>query len=372
MGLHFKPTFKRSAFRRKMIHWFRKEQRDLPWRHTGDPYRIWISEIMLQQTQVATVLPYYREFLGRFPTIRRLATAPLSRVLASWAGLGYYIRTRRLHRTAKMIVRNYSGKFPDRYEDLLSLPGIGRYTAGAILSIAFGKKFPVLDGNVERVLARIMAIRGDIKAPACQKLLWAMAEDLVPAHAPSEFNQAMMELGATVCLPRQPQCGRCPVRSFCRANRLNLETSLPQIRRSPNAQLIHRVAAVIRDQQNRVLLWQRQGKTLLRGFWEFPHFDLGDRELKSHPEQRHYALLLEKRLGASFGRGLRVSRSLCTFQHSITFRRIRLQAFEVNLVENPIHRHRENSSQRWVVVNKLKNHLFDSASLRILAAISRP
>lgn len=371
MGLHFKPTFKRSAFQCKMIHWFRKEQRDLPWRHTGDPYRIWISESMLQQTQVAAVLPYYREFLRRFPTVRRLATAPLSRVLASWAGLGYYIRARRLHRTAKLIVRNYSGRFPDRYEDLLSLPGIGRYTAGAILSIAFGKKFPVLDGNVERVLARIMAVRSDIKAPACQKFLWAMAEDLVPARAPSEFNQSMMELGAMVCLPRQPQCGRCPVQSFCRAHRLNLETSIPQIRQSPNTQQIHRVAAVIRDQRNRVLLWQRQGKTQLRGFWEFPHFDLGDRELNSQPERRNYAALLEKRLRASIGQGHRVSRSLCAFQHSITFRRIRLHAFEINLAEDSNLRHRENSAQRWVAVNHLKNHLYDSASLKILAAISK-
>lgn len=357
-------------FQRRLLKWYRRERRDLPWRRTRDPYRIWVSEIMLQQTQVSTVVPYYQRFVKELPTVRRLAAAPFSKVLSLWAGLGYYHRSRNLHRTAGLIVRNHRGRFPDRHEDVLALPGIGRYTAGAILSLAFNKRFPVVDGNVERVLARVLALRGNIKSAPHQKRLWAVAEQLVPASAPSDFNQAMMELGATVCLPRQPQCGRCPVLQSCAAHRLHLEMRIPQVRRSMRVQEAHRLAAVVRDSQNRILLAQRREETLMRDFWEFPLFDVPPEKKKRAQGKAEPPRFLERALQKRFGGSFHVETSLCSFVHSITFRRIHLRAYSVKGCGDGQRLSQLSVPTRWVPFHLLKKYLFDSASLKILAALT--
>jgi A/G-specific adenine glycosylase len=210
-----------------LLAWYAREQRDLPWRRTRDPYAIWISETMLQQTQVATVIPYWTRWLHRFPTVVALAQAPLDDVLKAWQGLGYYARARNLHRAAQVIVEKHGGVFPTRLEDVLALPGVGRYTAGAVCSIAFDQDVPIVDANVIRVLCRVFGVRGDPKSTKSQAELWRLAEALIPPGQARPFNQAMMELGALVC-HQAPRCGVCPVRERCVAYQSGDPTGLPE------------------------------------------------------------------------------------------------------------------------------------------------
>jgi A/G-specific adenine glycosylase len=248
--------FEVARFRRKLLLWYREHRRDLPWRRTGDPYRIWVSEVMLQQTRVAVVQERYAQFLGRFPTLNKLARARLSAVLAAWSGLGYYRRARALHCAARIVVREHRGALPQRAGLLRRLPGIGRYTAAAIASIAFGEPAAVVDGNVERILARLYG-----NSPADP---WQRADEILDRKSPGDFNQAMMELGATVCLPHQPLCGECPVREFCRAQgKLAQTQKMPRQKRQANYALVRKggkVYLVRRDCQ----------ASLMAEMWELP------------------------------------------------------------------------------------------------------
>ena len=219
-----------TRFRKNLLIWFTQFHRDLPWRRTSDPYRIWLSEIMLQQTRVNAVLPYYDKFLARFPDINSLAEAPQEEVLCLWSGLGYYSRARNLQKAAQQLVARHNSNFPDNLEEALALPGIGSYTAAAILSMAYGQKLAVLDGNVARVLARIGAVRGDLRSGKRWQQLQKAADTLLAPRAPGDWNQAMMELGATLCTPRSPQCLFCPVGKFCQARKLGLADSIPEKR----------------------------------------------------------------------------------------------------------------------------------------------
>src|SRR5260370_1178822 len=217
-----------ATFRKQLLGWFREFQRGLPWRRTTDPYRIWLSEIMLQQTRVAAAIPYYERFLQHFPDVHALAAAPPEDVLRLWSGLGYYSRARNLQKAARQIVAKHEGKFPSSEEDVLALPGIGNYTAAAILSIAFGEKHAVLDGNVARVLARLGALQGDLREPHRWQELQTSADELLEAKSPGNWNQAMMELGATLCTPKSPQCLLCPVAQFCEGRRLGISEFLTE------------------------------------------------------------------------------------------------------------------------------------------------
>ncbi|HYL10807.1 MAG TPA: A/G-specific adenine glycosylase [Candidatus Acidoferrales bacterium] len=239
-----------------LLAWFRERQRDLPWRRTRDAYRIWLSEIMLQQTRVAAVVPYYEKFLARFPTVESLASAPTEEVLRLWAGLGYYRRARHLRRAAREIVARHEGEFPRDLDAALALPGVGRYTAAAVLSIAYGKPLAVLDGNVARVLARFNATRGDLRAPARWKKLQDEAQALLAPRAPSDWNQAMMELGATVCTPRSPRCSECPLSKCCAARRLGLVEKIPARRAKRTPVKLQVAAAVLQDPRGRTFLVQ--------------------------------------------------------------------------------------------------------------------
>jgi len=212
---------------RKLLAWYDKTKRDLPWRNTKDPYSIWVSEIMLQQTQVKTVIPYYERWIKTLPTIDKLANAPEQKILKLWEGLGYYSRAKNLKKSAKIICKEMNGKLPNTVKNLQNLPGIGRYTAGAISSIAFGLKAPVLDGNVKRVLSRLFCINKNGTTSAYENCLWKKAENLLPVRRPGDFNQALMELGATVCIPGSPICQQCPLRTICKAFLKNKVNEFP-------------------------------------------------------------------------------------------------------------------------------------------------
>jgi A/G-specific adenine glycosylase len=249
--------------------WFDASARDLPWRRTRDPYAIWISEVMLQQTRVDTVIPYYQRFLARYPTVRDLASAELDGVLSSWSGLGYYSRARSLHAAAREVTERYGGALPADAAELRSLRGVGAYTAGAIASIAFGRREPLVDGNVARVLARLEGIDDDVRSPAGSKRLWGVAARLVPIDRPGRFNEALMELGAMVCTPREPRCDACPVRARCAAAAAGRQRELPIVggKRPPTA--VSLVAAVVRRGE-RALLGRRPEGGLFGGLWEPP------------------------------------------------------------------------------------------------------
>jgi A/G-specific adenine glycosylase len=252
-----------------LIKWFRIHQRDLPWRQTDDPYAIWVSEMMLQQTQVVTVIPYYHRFLRRFRTPGDLADAPLEDVLKVWSGLGYYRRARHMHRAAGVVKTQWGGALPSTVEDLLKLPGIGRYTAGAVASIAFGRRAAVLDGNVMRVLTRLGAMRGNIALPQVRNRLWTLAEHLVPRRGAGTWNQALMELGAVICLPKNPRCAVCPVRSLCRARALGIQKKLPFNHAVRKVPMLHWATVVIESPRG-LLLCRRSAGGLWERLWEFP------------------------------------------------------------------------------------------------------
>src|SRR6266478_4878672 len=230
-----------ATFRKQLLNWFHEFRRDLPWRRTRDPYRIWLSEIMLQQTRVAAAIPYYERFLERFPILR------------AWSGLGYYSRARNLQKAAQQIVAKHSGHFPARMEDALALPGIGDYTAAAILSIVFGEKYAVLDGNVARVLARLSAIRGDLRESLRWQELQETADHLLDPESPGDWNQAMMELGATLCTPKSPQCLLCPVAQFCEGRKLGIAESLPEKRKKRATVEVTLAAGVFTDEKGQTL-----------------------------------------------------------------------------------------------------------------------
>ncbi len=305
----------------KLLQWFEKNRRDLPWRKTQDPYAIWVSEIMLQQTQVATVLPYYQKFLKTFPTIRSLARAELSQVLKIWEGLGYYSRARNLHQAAKTILNRFGGKIPDNPESLLRLPGIGRYTAGAILSIAFNQETPILDGNVKRVLSRLFAISGAPQKTG--KLLWKYSASLIPEGHARSFNQALMDLGAMVCTPKNPLCSKCPIRKICKAFRLGEPEEFPSLIVKKAIPRIEAIAAVI-QKEGKVLLKQRPPKGLLGGLWEFPNWGLeGKKDLKR---------FLRFKIKNDFGLKVKCRELLGPFQQTYSHFRLTMNVFNCEAI----------------------------------------
>lgn len=256
------------TFTTRLLRWYERRRRDLPWRRTRDPYRILVSEIMLQQTRVQAVIPYYERFLERFPRVETLAAAPESAVLACWSGLGYYSRARNLRRAARQIAA--AGKFPEDYGSIRALPGIGDYTAAAVASIAFDLPYAVLDGNVMRVISRVYNDASDIASPATRARFREIAASLLPRKSPGAFNQALMELGATVCAPKSPQCPECPVAAFCQAHARGTAGQLPvKLRRSAAVRLAEELVIVRR--RGAVLLWQRGAdSSRMAGFWELP------------------------------------------------------------------------------------------------------
>ncbi|MEK6806786.1 MAG: A/G-specific adenine glycosylase [Pseudomonadota bacterium] len=258
-------------FSTRLLKWFDRHGRhDLPWQHPRNAYRVWLAEVMLQQTQVTTVIPYYRRFLRRFPGIAALACAPLDDVLALWSGLGYYARARNLHAAAQIIVREHDGRFPQDFDTVLELPGIGRSTAGAILAQAFGQRHAILDGNVRRVLARWAAIPGWPGAARVQQKLWTLAEHLLPGKRLADYTQALMDLGATVCTARQPRCAECPLQRDCKARAKKLIAEIPAPRPRRMRPLKREHLLLIRDPRGRLLLERRPPRGIWGGLWSPP------------------------------------------------------------------------------------------------------
>lgn len=255
-----------------VVDHYRRHARDLPFRRTRDGYAIWVCEIMAQQTRLSVVIPYWERWLQRFPTVAALAAAPLDDVLASWSGLGYYARARSLHRAAQVVMREHGGRLPSTAAELEKLPGIGPYTAGAIASIAFGEAAPVVDGNVARIFARLYGIEEDVLAPASRKKMWDLALGLVPARAASEFNQGLMDIGATICTPRSPRCGPCPLRSICVARRDGRQAELPVLAKKGATPRIEIRAGLV-TRGGRWLLFRRRPDGLFGGLWELPDLD---------------------------------------------------------------------------------------------------
>ena len=328
-----------AAFQKNLLDWFRQFRRDLPWRHSKDPYRIWLSEIMLQQTRVAAAIPYYERFVARFPNVQTLAAAPQEEVLRLWSGLGYYGRARNLRKTAQQIVAKHGGKFPSREEDALALPGIGMYTAAAILSMAFGKRRAVLDGNVARVLARLGAVRGDLRESQQWRDLQKKAETLLDNDSPGDWNQAMMELGATLCTPKSPQCLICPVAQFCEGRKQGIAESLPE-RRKKRATVEVTLAAAVFASENAwtFLLPPPEGKneealadyvpTLVSRMWHFPTIPVdGDpaAQLRTH---------LRKLVPTFRNRQWQLARA-GRVRHAVTYRDITILPFRINVKKLP-------------------------------------
>lgn len=261
------------VLREALLAWFHEVKREMPWRRTRDPYAIWVSEIMLQQTRVATVLPYYDAFLRRFPSVRELGEAPEEEVLRLWAGLGYYSRARNLHAAARQILGEHAGQFPDTWQQVRALPGIGDYTAGAILSIAFGRPVPCIDGNAERVLCRLFGIEGAPKRNPAKSRIHEVATALVTCDTPGDVNQAFMEMGATLCTPRSPGCEACPVSAWCRARAEGRQAQLPQLPPREKTVRVRSAAALIRSAKG-LLLAQRPAEGVWPRLWEFPQVEV--------------------------------------------------------------------------------------------------
>jgi A/G-specific adenine glycosylase len=305
-----------------LVRWFRAGHRDMPWRKTRDPYAIWVSEIMLQQTRVETVTPYFQRWMQRFPTVRALAEAPLDDVLKHWSGLGYYARARNLHRAAQLIVAEHGGRFPDDREAVHALPGIGPYTAGAILSIAFDRPEPILDGNVARVLSRIDRIPGAVDETAFKKRVWQRAGELVPAESPGDFNQALMELGATVCTPRAPACLKCPVVAGCGAHVDGDAERWPEPKRKRAVPAVEQVTVLL-ERDDKLVMVRRTPTGLWGGLWEPPTGELADGESALEAATR----VARDCTGLAALEAAPVAGLEEGFEHVLTHRRMRFRPF---------------------------------------------
>jgi len=327
-----------KEFRAALLEWFAEFQRDLPWRRSRDPYRVWISEIMLQQTRVAAVIPYYERFLERFPSARALAVASEEEVLRLWSGLGYYSRARNLREAAQQIVAKHGGEFPRVQADVLALSGIGEYSAAAILSIAFGQDLAVLDGNVARVIARLDAIRGDLRAPGRWRALRKRAEELLAGKAAGDWNQAVMELGATLCTPRSPRCLLCPIARFCESQKLGIAGQLPEKRKKRAGVSVRLAAAVLLDRRGNSLLLpppragEKNGGGLLpplvAKLWHFPMAPANGDALAA------LQLLFAQRFKMKPSEALDCQ-PLAKVRHSVTYRRIEVQPYLIRIESLP-------------------------------------
>lgn len=350
-----------QAFRTDLLAWYDTVRRDMPWRRTDDPYAIWLSEVMLQQTRVDQAIPYYERFVAAFPTVEALAAAPLDDVLLRWEGLGYYARARNLHRAAQEIATAHGGRVPDSYDAIRALPGVGPYTAAAVLSIAYGRPHAVLDGNVARVLARVFMLDDDVKASRTRRRLQALADALLAPQAPGDFNQAVMELGATVCTPTSPSCPGCPLQRVCGAYAAGTPERYPVT--AKKAPVPHHDIAVglVFDDAGQVLIQRRPDEGLLGGLWEFP----GGKRL---PDEALDATC-RREIAEELGITVAVTAPFLRLDHAYTHFKITLHAFRCRLASGtPTSANGE--PVRWVSVDALDDYAFPRANRRLIEALA--
>lgn len=347
------------ALRRALSQWFEAEARDLPWRKTQDPYLIWISEIMLQQTRVDQGLPYYHRFTKAFPALKDLADAPLDAVLKQWEGLGYYTRARNLHKAARHVMREYNGELPRQAELLQLLPGIGPYTAGAIASIAFGENVPVVDGNVSRVIARLFNIETSLEEAVTTKRLWELAATLLPRREPGAFNEAMMELGARVCTPRNPSCLECPFSSHCVALAKRVQEQRP-VRKKKKAVPHHEIVVAAISRDGAYLIAKRPPEGLLGGLWEFPGGKVG-------PGERHQQAL-ERECLEELGIAVKVGGLVATVKHAYTHFKVTLNVYKC-VVSKGTPKAKLHSELRWASPQEFESFAFPKANHKFLALL---
>lgn len=348
-----------ANLRKRLFAWFREHRRELPWRASRDPYRVWIAEIMLQQTRIAAVLPYYERFLGRFPNAESLAGVRQDEVLKLWSGLGYYSRARNLHAAAREVVEYHGGQFPRTLEAALALPGIGRYTAAAVLSIAYDVPVAVLDGNVARVLARLGAVRGDLREPRRWQSLADTAQRLLATAAPGDWNQALMELGETICTPQSPACLLCPISRSCRARAVGVTGEIPEPRKMRASVQVRIAAAILRDPQGRTILVRDPGAhdhVLFSRMWQFPAVEVAknaESELADH-------------VRATLGINPPPLQPLREARHCVTYRNIALLPFLADVAELP-----RRARTRVLPLRRLAQLSVSSATRKIAAALSQ-
>jgi A/G-specific adenine glycosylase len=333
----------KQSFRRRLLAWFAKHKRDLPWRHSVNPYRIWVSEVMLQQTTVKMAEPHFVRFLKAFPTVKHLAAADESQVLRMWEGLGYYRRARSMHAAAKQIVAEYGGKFPRDVATLQILPGIGRYTAGAIVSMAYDLRAPILETNTVRVLARLLAYPDDTTKSAGQKILWSAAEEILPQSNIAHFNQAMMELGSLVCAPSNPKCDACPVMMLCGAFQAGVQHEIPKLAVKQKITAIREASIVVRK-NGHVLVRQRSADERWAGMWDFPRFEItSEGPLFVRDE-------LINKLRAQTGITATPGTVITTLKHGVTRYRITLDCYAAEYVSG---RTSADKATRWMRPSEL-------------------
>ncbi len=356
-----------ASLQNDLLSWWDADHADLPWRRSKDPYQIWVSEIMLQQTQIATVIPYFERWMQQLPTVQALAAAPLDEVLKLWEGLGYYSRARNLHTAAQTVVEQFGGQLPQQAEQLQQLKGVGPYTAGAIASIAFDQPSPILDGNIIRVLSRWLDLPDDVTQAATKKYLWQVAGQLVPSQRAGDYNQALMELGQTLCLASMPRCASCPLAASCKARQQGTQLERPvrpARKRTPHFDV---VAAVIYREDGKFLIAQRPLDGLLGGLWEFPGGKVED------GERLEAALVREIR--EELALDIRPNYQITVVKHAFTHFRITLHAFHATLLGGQI-AHIGVRDHAWVTVNELAPYAFGKADRKVIdalhAAVAQP
>ncbi len=344
-------------FQKKLLSWFHIHKRLLPWRLDGNPYRIFVVEVMLQQTQIKTVLPYYERWLKTFPDVYSLAKAPLDRVLKLWEGLGYYSRARNLHKAAKMIVEQFNGIVPNDIETLQTLPGIGRYTAGAIASIAYQKRVPLVDGNVFRVFSRIFNCKDDIGKPDTQKKFYELATDLVSEEEPGNFNQALMELGSLICVPDAPECPKCPVKSLCISLRDGNPLELPVRANGLKVKKMEMVVGLL-TQENKILVRRRPASGIWGGLWELP----GAVRKKGESLELTLQNEFQNEIGVTFD----IQKKVKPIEHRFTHRLAKIHPFECKLANGQKFKIK-NSDVKWADRNALAKLSFPVPHQKILS-----
>ena len=356
-----------TRLRRLVTKWYSENGRALPWRQTSDPYEIWVSEIMLQQTQVVTVIPYYLRFLQSFPDVGSLATAPLDDVYRHWAGLGYYRRARQMHQAAKVVHSEHDGVFPTDYNSVSSLPGIGRYTAGAVLSFSRDQKQPIVEANTQRLYARLLHLKLETSSKQGQLHLWAFAERVLPLRTGSgRINQALMEIGSQICIPKNPICLLCPLKSLCPTFASSSQATIPVPKRPKEYTELREAALVIRDSQGRILMRRCAPDERWAGLWDFPRFDVTECKTSAAESKNVAAQFLVR-----YGKSVFVGKKIHELRHAVTRYRITLKSYEAELDSSIPGKWKSNLETLWVNPSKPLALALSSSGKRLWTWLSK-